>query len=204
MTTHSRKSTLAPASLLLGCILLAACSKDNAAGTADTTASTTPAASTTSSASADAELADVTQYTLTMDKYDKYLAAQRNIALKAKDLSPEERQKFKEGPDSEDNSSQSLDDMAKRIESEPLMNAAVRDAGLSPREFAVITMSMMQTAMAAGVLKMRPNDNQDSLIREMKANPANVKFWQANEAELTRKQKAVADEMKRLGLDSDS
>jgi hypothetical protein len=204
MTTHYRKSTLAPASLLLGCILLAACSKDKAAGTADTTASTTPAAGTTSSASADAELADVTQYTLTMDKYDKYLAAQRNIALKAKDLSPEERQKFKEGPDSEDNSSQSLDDMAKRIESEPLMNAAVRDAGLSPREFAVITMSMMQTAMAAGVLKMRPNDNQDSLIREMKANPANVKFWQANEAELTRKQKAVADEMKRLGLDSDS
>ncbi len=77
--------------------------------------------------------------------------------------------------------------MVRRIESEPMMVGAIRQAGLSPREFTMITMAMMQTAMAAGVAQMRPNDNQDSLIREMKANPENVKFWKANEAELTQK-----------------
>ena len=59
------------------------------------------------------------------------------------------------------------------------MTSAIRGAGLSPREFTVITMAMMQTAMAARVAQMRRNDNQDSLIREMKANPDNVKFWES-------------------------
>ena len=66
----------------------------------------------------------------------------------------------------------------------------------------MITISMMQTAMAAGVAKMRPNDNQDSLIREMKANPDNIKFYNENEAEITRKSTQLAAEMKKLGFDN--
>ena len=85
-----------------------------------------------------------------------------------------------------------------------MMVSAIREAGLSPREYIVLTVSMMQSAMAAGVAKMRPNDNQDSLVREMKANPENVKFINEHEAELGQKQKAMADEMKKLGLDDDS
>jgi hypothetical protein len=63
---------------------------------------------------------------------------------------------------------------------------------------------MMQTGMAAAVLKMRPTDNQDSLIREMKANPENIKFYNANEAEITRKAKEVEAEMKKMGISNDS
>ena len=96
----------------------------------------------------------------------------------------------------------SLDDMARKIESEPMMKSAVQEAGLSPREFVMITMSMLQSGMAAGVLKMRPNDNQDSLIRAMQANPENVKFMQENEAEITRKQMALSEEMKKLGIEN--
>ncbi len=187
--------------LIAAFITLTACSKaDDSAASADNPSSAPSATSNTG----EEDLADVAKYQLTMAKYDKYLAAQKSIALKAKSLSPAERQAMEARQEGRDNSNASLEDMAKNIEAEPVMVAAIRDAGLSPREFAVLTMSIMQTAMAAGIAKMRPNDNQDSLIREMKANPANVKFFRDNEAELTRKQKDLEAEMKRLGLDSEN
>ena len=182
--------------LLLGLLVLAGCSKDNDAAA---TGGAPAAASSASTQSGDEQLKDISEYKLTMDKYDKYLAAQRNIALKAKDLSPAEKEAFRKRADARGDANESLDDMVRNIEAEPLMTSAIRDAGLSPREFTMITMAMMQTAMAASVAQMRPNDNQDSLIREMKANPDNVKFWKANEAELTRKNKDLEAEMKRLG-----
>lgn len=183
-------------SVLLGFLLFAGCSKDNDSAA---TGGAPAAAPGTSSESADEQLKDISEYRLSMDKYDKYLAAQRNIALKAKDLSPAEKEAFRKRADARGDANESLDDMVRNIESEPLMNSAIREAGLSPREFTMITMAMMQTAMAASVAQMRPNDNQDSLMREMKANPDNVKFWKANEAEITRKNKELEAELKRLG-----
>lgn len=188
-------------SLLFGFLLLAGCSKDKDAAA---TGGATAAAPSASNQSGDEQLKDIAEYKLTMDKYDKYLAAQRNIALKAKDQSPAEKQAFRQRADARGDANASLDDMVRNIESEPLMSSAVREAGLSPREFTMITVAMMQTAMAASVAKMRPKDNQDSLIREMKANPDNVKFWQSNEAELTKKQKDLEAEMKRLGVLEDA
>ena len=51
---------------------------------------------------------------------------------------------------------------------------------------------------------MRPTDNQDSLIRAMKANPDNIKFWNENEAEITRKSKELESAMKKAGVSDDS
>lgn len=201
MTTPIRTACRQRGSLLLGFLLLAGCSTDKDAAA---TGGATAAAPSASTQSGDEQLADIAEYKLTMDKYDKYLAAQRNIALKAKDLSAAEKEAFQKRADARVDNNESLDDMVRNIESEPLMNSAVREAGLSAREFTMITMAMVQTAMAASVAKMRPKDNQDSLIREMKANPDNVKFWQANEAEITRKQKALEAEMKQLGALEDA
>jgi hypothetical protein len=83
------------------------------------------------------------------------------------------------------------------------MRDAIREAGLSSREYITATMAMVQAGMAASVLKMRPKDNQDSLIREMKANKDNVRFVQEHEAELNRKQQAMQAEMQRLGVSGD-
>jgi hypothetical protein len=152
----------------------------------------------------EADLADVTNYRLSMDKIDKYIAAQKNIGAKAASLTPAQREALQARNDDTSDPNASLNDMVKRIEAEPMMVSAIRDAGLSPREFTMITISMMQTGMAAAVLKMRPTDNQDSLIREMKANPDNIKFYNANEAEITRKAKEVEAEMKKLGISNDS
>jgi len=184
--------------LLLGFFALTSCSKGSESGTATERGSSTPAGS---AKSADEQLAELGEYRLSMDKFDKYIAAQRNIMTKANSLSPAERAAAEARNEGRDNSNATIDDIARNFESEPMMRDAVRQAGLSTREFALITMSLTQTGMAAGVAKMRPNDNQDSLIREMKANPANVKFLMDNEAEINRKQTAFAAEMKRLGYD---
>ncbi len=200
MVQPTRTPRHLPAIIAAGFLSLAACSKaDDAAP-----ASGTPAASAAAANQAEEDLADVTQYRLTMDKYDKYLAAQKNIMMKAKSLTPEQRKAMEERNDARDSNNANLDEMTRNIEAEPMMVSAIRDAGLSAREYAVLTVSIMQSAMAAGVAKMQPNANQDSLIREMKANPDNVRFFQQNEAELTRKQTELAAELKRLGIDEES
>jgi hypothetical protein len=182
-------------------IALAACSKsDSSASSAATgNAATSPAVS----AQVEDDLADITKYRLSMDKIDKYMAAQRNLAVKAASMTPAQRAAMEARNENSGDPNASLDDMAKRIESEPVMASAIKDAGLSPREFAMITISMMQTGMAAAVLKMRPQDNQDSLIREMKANPDNIKFYNEHEAEITSKSKALEQEMKKAGISND-
>lgn len=181
-------------------LLVAACSNKDAAPAAEGGA--TPAAAPSAGAgSAEADLADVASYRLTMDRIDRYYAAQRNVAKRVQAMSPAERAAVDSTDDDESDGSQSLDGIAARIERTPVMAAAVREAGLSPREFATITVAMMQSAMAAGVLQMRPKDNQDSLVREMKASMENIRFLRENEAALKQKQEAMAAEMKRLGVD---
>jgi hypothetical protein len=203
MTMSSSSGRTTNGVLLVAFLLLGACStdKDAASASAGDGANT---AATAASNQGEEDLADVTKYRLSMDKIDKLFAAQRNIAIKAKGMSPAEREALESRAGARDDNNASVDDMVRNIESEPMMVSAIRDAGLSPREYIILTVSMMQSAMAAGVAKMRPNDNQDSLIREMKANPENVKFINENEAELARKQKAMADEMKKLGIDTES
>ena len=176
-------------SVAVALFALAACSKEKTSDSAATTA--TPESPAAAAPAADRDLADVTQYKLSMDKIDNYLQAQRNIAAKAASMTPEQRAALEARGKDESNANASIDEMVKRIETEPMMVAAIKDAGLSAREFTVITFSLMQTGMAAAVLKMRPKDNQDSLMRAMQANPDNVKFYNEHEAEITQKMKSI-------------
>lgn len=186
--------------LIAAVATVSACSKDKT----DAAPAATAAGSPATSAQVESDLADVTNYRLSMDKIDKYIAAQKNIGAKAASMTPAQREALQARNDDSSDPNATLNDMVARIEKEPMMVSAIRDAGLSPREFTMITISMMQTGMAAAVLKMRPSDNQDSLIREMKANAENIKFYNANEAEITRKAKEVEAEMKKMGISNDS
>jgi hypothetical protein len=177
-----------------------ACSgSGDAASAADTGATASAAAATPQGA--DAQLADMREYRLTMDKIDRFMAAQRNFMQKAHDMTPAEREAARASSEAAGSANGTMDDMVRSIERQPVMLAAVREAGLSPREYTLIMSSMMQTAMAAGVAQSRPNDNQDSLIRAMQASPENVKFYRANEAEIARRQKELEALAKRLGVD---
>lgn len=186
---------------LLALCLVVACSGDVKTGATDSAAAT-PASG---SADMDEQLADISSYRLTMDKVDRWMNAQRIMAKQVAALSPAEREAFKARQDQQDDATDAdMDEMVRRIESEPMMKSAVREAGLSPREFTLLTMSMIQTGMATAVLDMRPNDNQDSLAREMKANMDNIRFMRENQAELTRKQQETAATLKAAGMDNDN
>jgi len=180
-----------PSRLLLLAILGSACSsKDGPPAESASADQSEP----TSQASAGDDLAEVANYRLTMTNMDKYYATQRNIMLKVKDMTPAEREAMNVG----NSGDATLDVMTQRMEQHPAYRSALRDAGMSARQFATHTVAMMQSAMAAGVLQMRPNDNQDSLAREMKASMENIKFFRENEAELTRKQKALEADIRKM------
>lgn len=179
--------------LIAPLLLAAACASD-----ADTAADTGAAAAPSAAASTGDDLADVSAYELTMDRIDRYFAAQRALAVRIKDMSPAEREAFDVASDAD----ASLDDMARHYESSPTMVAALDEAGMSAREFALSTMAIVQSGMAAAVLQMRPEANQDSLMREMKVNPANVRFIRENEAVLQQKQAELQAELQRLGVDT--
>ena len=176
------------------CALAIGCGGDEPASGAPGDAS---ASSTGTSRNAADDVAEVSEYRLTMDRMDRFYAAQLAIARRVKDLSPEERAPLEQMESSAD---ASLDDMVRRMESHPAMRDGLREAGMSAREFATLTMAMIQTGMAASVLQMRPDDNQDSLAREMKASMENIRFLQENEAELTRKQQQFEAEMREIGI----
>ena len=195
---------------LLAALVLAAgaCKSKDAApaeGAPAADASTPAGASSASggSSGADGDLKDIASYRLTMDKIDKFYAAQRNLAIKAKGMTPAEREAMESGNAAGADANASLDDIVRRIDGAPPMRDAIRDAGLSSREYVMVMMAAMQSGMAASVIKMRPKDDPDSLAREMKASPENIRFMQEHEAELTQKQKAMEAEMKRMGVDRD-
>lgn len=162
------------------------------------TASAGGAPAAAQGSSADADLRDVSQYELTMDKMDKYFAATRNMAVAMKDMTPEQRERIKASGDA----GATLDDYAAQLEREPVARDAIKRAGLSTREFALLTMAYLQAGMAEAVLQMRPDiKNADSIAHEMKANPANIRFVRDNKTALETKFKALEAEMKAAGVD---
>ena len=74
---------------------------------------------------------------------------------------------------------QSLSEMVAAIESQPRLAAAIRSAGLTPREFAKIQLSLFQAMFAYGFLKA-------GTIKELPAEVSkeNVDFVRENEQEL--------------------
>jgi hypothetical protein len=174
---------------------VAACGTD-AEDAADEPRAEQPAGAASSSSQADEDLQDIQEFELTMDRIDKYIAAQRSLALAAKNMSEADREAASMSMDQ----NASLDDMVRATEASEVTSKAARDAGLSPREYVMIGLAYFQSAMASAVMQMQPNANQDSLAREMEANPANINFIKVNEAELTAKFQAAEDELKRLGV----
>jgi predicted small lipoprotein YifL len=167
-------------------LLLAACLASAACGPKDA-----PPAERSAPAQQDGPInpSDIASYKLSMDKVDKFFEAQRNMALKLKSLTPAQQEALSLS------GSGSLDEMAQKLESSPEWGSAIRDAGLEPREYVMLTMSMLQSAMAASVLKMRPNDDRDSLVTSMHANMDNVKFVQEHETEINAKREAMEKEV---------
>lgn len=147
------------------------------------------------------DLATISRYRLTMDKVNRYIAAQRGIGRKIAAMTPAQRETMRAEAARDDSNDDSLDDTVRKLEANAVVSGAIRDAGLSAREYATVMISLMQSSMAMSVLQARPNDDQDSLVRAMNVNPANIAFMKANQAEIARKSQELAEEMQRLGIE---
>ncbi len=119
-----------------------------------------------------------------LEKKDELTEAEekRLEDLRAK-LEAEEEKNDKDSGD--DSNAQSLDAMAKRIESVPAMANAIRSAGLTPREYSKISLVMFQAMMVHGFQKASANKD---LPKELASTvlAENIKFVADNEAEITR------------------
>src|SRR5690242_17241306 len=93
--------------ILLATAVLTACSKGDSSAPA---ANSQPAGASASSAQANEDLSDVSKYRLSMDKVDKYIQSQRNLAAKLQSMTPAERQALKNRGEASDPNA-SVDDM---------------------------------------------------------------------------------------------
>jgi len=88
----------------------------------------------------------------------------------------EEAEQADEMPEDQD---QSLSAMAERLASDPRTAAALKKAGLAPREAATMSMALLQAAFTVGLL-----DSGTITSVPKDASAENVTFYQANRAEI--------------------
>jgi hypothetical protein len=81
-----------------------------------------------------------------------------------------------------------LTEMEGRIKQFPPLAAALRSAGMTPREYATFTLAMLQASLVVGFKK-------SGMLKELPpgVSAENVKFVEAHEAELMAIQKALQD-----------
>ena len=125
----------------------------------------------------DADLQELSRYQLTIVDLRKYAAANANLAKQPK---AEQGDDDAEAEDEGDN--ESLDVMAARIESNPIARKAVEAAGLSARQYAVITMALFQASLAQYAVEQGADPGK--IARETGVNPANIRFVKEHKAEL--------------------
>ena len=122
----------------------------------------------------DADLRELSSYQLTMADIRKFAAANANLAKHPKVEQDDD--------DAEDADNASLDEMAARIESIPVARKAVEAAGLSARQYAVITMALFQASLAQYAVDQGADPGK--IARETGVNPANIRFVKEHKAEL--------------------
>ena len=182
----------APFALAGALLTLTSCSskRDPAPAGAD------PAAAPRASTSAEQDVVGTESYRLTMDKVNQMYAAQLNVLVQTNDLPEAERSSMRRG-------TASLSVLKPTATPErwyPVASAAIQEAGLSVREYALIFNTLGRSMMANAELGFRPTANPDSLARKMGTSMENLRFVQQNNAELSRKIDALAEEIVRLGI----
>ncbi len=180
MTTCFRRSARLRdfGSILL--VTLTACSPTDKAS--DDTDVAAPA--TTGSRSLDSDLEQVQDFKLSMPRMQKWAQAGRNLVALSK-ARPDLESSYKV----EQNAS--LDQQVAALEGHPEVRKAVKDAGLSPREFTMISFAYMQAATAQSVGRMPPGRTRDSVMQSLKVHPDNVTFIQSNRSELEKLMKEM-------------
>jgi hypothetical protein len=129
----------------------------------------------------DPDMKELASYTLTMDGLNKVDAANKAmIAAIKKDPSL----KPKDDDDSTGDA-KTLTDMEKKINGMPVMAAALKQAGMSARDYAKFMMAMMQASFAEMAKQMSAKAGKPFQTPEG-VNPANITFVEQHQADLKK------------------
>jgi hypothetical protein len=112
----------------------------------------------------------------------KYAAANANLAKHPK----VEEDDDAEDHNDDDSDDESLDGMVARIEKIPTARTAIESAGLTVRQYAVITMALIQASMAQ--FAVESGADPAKVARDAGVNPANIRFVKEHKAELQKMQ----------------
>lgn len=136
------------------------------------------AASPSKPNAADPDVKEIANYKLTMDAVRKFAQASRTMKQLGKKHSEDDQD------DQEDDSdnSESIDDMEAKIASEPAARKAIEAAGLSVREYVVITFALLQSGIAQYAVDQGADPAK--IARDAGINPANVTFYKEHKAEI--------------------
>lgn len=132
----------------------------------------------------DADLRELSRYSLTMTDVRKFAAANAELAKHPKAAQDEDEEAG--GGDGE-----SLDEMAARIGRIPEARKAIEGAGLTVRQYAVITMALFQAAFAQYAVEQGADINK--VAKDAGVNPANIRFVKEHKAELEKLKPASND-----------
>jgi hypothetical protein len=135
----------------------------------------------------DKDLQAISAYTFTLPKYKQLMTAMINLG-KAAQQNPSMADAL------EDSGNLSLDQMVARYSAVPAAKKAIVDAGLTPREYAVAQMAMIQAGMSYGIMKQYKL-SPDSVSKTTGVSKANLEFFRANEAEIERMGKEMQAQM---------
>ena len=156
---------------------LAACGrKSDATAESNAAAPSRPVSVAARSAgSGDADLREINSYRLTMDDVRKWSA----IKKKADAMKIEAKDTASNGADDDDDS---LDGFEAKINATPKLKALVESEGMDPRDFAVVTWTMIQAAFIQ--MAVDQGASLDSLAKDKDVNVENLKFLKAHQQEI--------------------
>lgn len=134
----------------------------------------------------DADTRAINAYTLTMPKVEAWMNATLDMykAAKAK-AAAEGEDGASEDEDDDASGNESLDETAARINRMPEARRALRAAGLTAREYTLVSLTLMQAMMADAMMRQYPK------MERPKINQANLAFVQKNRAHLEARMNAL-------------
>jgi hypothetical protein len=152
----------------------------------------TATAQAASSGRGEADLREIQSYRLTTKTLVQLNQVQENMyaALKA---NPDLNKRYADQKGDREDQAETLSEMAKRLDRIPEMRRAIVTAGLTPREYMLAMMALLQAGMSAALMDS-PGVDQSKIALGVRAN---VAFVKAHKVEMDRMQ-ARAKEIEQL------
>jgi hypothetical protein len=133
----------------------------------------------------DPDQKEIYNYVLTLDKIQKLGAVQKDLDT----LSKSNPQMAKNMDN--DSDSKTINDMVRNIEKYPPVVAVLKKDGLTPREYAVCTMTLLQAGMAVGFKKAGTYKEYPPEMLKV-VSPANLSFVEQHYDEITKAMPAMS------------